>query len=58
MMRIRLPADVKSQLAARAKENGRSMNSEVLMILKGTLEPRPATKRTFGKRNLDNSATA
>jgi plasmid stability protein len=42
MMRIRLPADVKARLAARAKENGRSMNSEVLIILKGTIDPTPA----------------
>ena len=45
MMRIRLPADVKARLAARAKENGRSMNSEVLMIfLKGTIDPTPAKR--------------
>jgi len=34
LMRIRLPPKVKARLAARAKENGRSMNAEVTNILR------------------------
>ena len=35
-LKIRLPVDVKAWLAGRAAENSRSMNGEILALLKAT----------------------
>lgn len=37
---LRIPPEVRQPLEARAKENGRSLNSEILQILKSALQPR------------------
>lgn len=37
MMRIRLPDDVKAELKARAEENRRSMNAEIVARLERTI---------------------
>lgn len=36
---LRIPPDVREPLEARAKENDRSLNSEILQILKSALQP-------------------
>ncbi len=40
---VRLPSEVRDRLASRAAANGRSVNNEIIMILKGVLQPSPAT---------------
>lgn len=37
---LRIPQDVKIALQKRAEENGRSMNSEILYILRNELSPK------------------
>lgn len=39
-MKIRLPADLKDQIEASAKESGRSMNAEIVARLEGSFELR------------------
>ncbi|HHR5899783.1 TPA: Arc family DNA-binding protein [Providencia alcalifaciens] len=41
---LRMPDDLKSKLAARARKNGRSLNSEMIIILQEAIEkadPKP-----------------
>jgi hypothetical protein len=38
---VRLPVDLRDRLASRALANSRSLNSEIVMMLKDALEPDP-----------------
>lgn len=44
-LKIRLPLDLKAWLAARATENSRSMNGEILALLKATKQAEPNGKK-------------
>lgn len=44
-LRIRLPAELKEKVAKQAKDNGRSMNAEIVQILQDSLDPKPESGR-------------
>lgn len=54
VLRIRFPGSVKDYLSVRAKDNDRSMNAELLNILKKAMkaEPIPQTTMPEARRKL------
>ncbi len=43
---VRMPDDLKDNLTVRAAQNGRSLNSEIVMILQAAIDSASATPKT------------
>lgn len=53
---LRLPDDMKAWVAARAADNGRSMNSEITQIIKGEMTAEQPRKRLVLRKPSTSAA--